>query len=105
MNDPNAPFGVDLLIPQVGGNARKTNVSLVLRVHSPALTRKHLQYDYQNGKLNELVDIIIEEKASLFVCAVGVPPQQVVDKLHTAGIPVMNVSSSLYYEGGVLTMP
>ena len=24
LNDPNAPFGVDLLIPQVGGNARKT---------------------------------------------------------------------------------
>ena len=27
LEDPNAPFGVDLLIPQVGGNARKTNVS------------------------------------------------------------------------------
>lgn len=26
LNDKNAPFGVDLLIPQVGGNARKTNV-------------------------------------------------------------------------------
>lgn len=26
LKDPNAPFGVDLLIPQVGGNARKTNV-------------------------------------------------------------------------------
>jgi len=25
--DKNAPFGVDLLIPQVGGAARKTNVS------------------------------------------------------------------------------
>lgn len=25
--DKNAPFGVDLLIPQVGGSARKTNVS------------------------------------------------------------------------------
>ena len=25
--DKNAPFGVDLLLPQVGGNARKTNVS------------------------------------------------------------------------------
>lgn len=73
LKDPNAPFGVDLLIPQVGGNARKTN------------------YDYQNGKLDELVDIIIEEKASLFVCAVGVPPQHVVHKLHGAGIPVMNM--------------
>ena len=25
LKDPNAPFGIDLLIPQVGGNARKTN--------------------------------------------------------------------------------
>ena len=27
LDDKNAPFGVDLLIPQVGGSARKTNVS------------------------------------------------------------------------------
>jgi hypothetical protein len=26
LNDPNAPFGVDLALPQVGGSARKTNV-------------------------------------------------------------------------------
>lgn len=26
LNDKNAPYGVDLLLPQVGGNARKTNV-------------------------------------------------------------------------------
>lgn len=26
LEDKNAPFGVDLLIPQVGGNARRTNV-------------------------------------------------------------------------------
>ncbi len=25
LNDPNAPFGVDLLLPKVGGGARKTN--------------------------------------------------------------------------------
>ena len=31
LEDKNAPFGVDLLIPQIGGNARKTNVSLALR--------------------------------------------------------------------------
>ena len=30
LEDQNAPFGVDLLIPQIGGNARKTNVSLFL---------------------------------------------------------------------------
>merc|ERR1712137_40882 len=71
--DKNAPFGVDLLLPQVGGSARKTN------------------YDYTDGKLPELIDIIIEEKAALFVSAVGVPPAWVVEKLHAAGIPVMNM--------------
>lgn len=71
--DKNAPFGVDLLLPQVGGNARKTNK------------------DYTGGTLHELVDIIIEEKAALFICAVGVPPKWAVDKFHAAKIPVMNM--------------
>jgi NAD(P)H-dependent flavin oxidoreductase YrpB (nitropropane dioxygenase family) len=43
------------------------------------------------GQLPELVDVIIEEKASLFVCAIGVPPKEVVDRLHAAKIPVMNM--------------
>ncbi|KAI0339563.1 2-nitropropane dioxygenase [Trametopsis cervina] len=73
LKDKNAPFGVDLLIPQVGGNARKTN------------------HDYTKGQLPELVDVIIEEKAKLFVCAVGVPPKWAVEKLHKAGIIVMNM--------------
>ncbi|CAI7652828.1 hypothetical protein PCG10_006528 [Penicillium crustosum] len=73
LHNKNAPFGVDLLLPQVGGSARKTN------------------YDYTKGKLGELVDIIIQEKASLFVSAVGVPPKAVVDKLHSAGILCMNM--------------
>ncbi|KAI9031982.1 2-nitropropane dioxygenase [Hyaloraphidium curvatum] len=71
--DKNAPFGVDLLLPQVGGNARATN------------------YDYTGGKLPELIDIIIEGGAKLFVSAVGIPPKWAVDKLHKAGIPVMNM--------------
>jgi NAD(P)H-dependent flavin oxidoreductase YrpB (nitropropane dioxygenase family) len=73
LNDKNAPFGVDLLLPQVGGNARKTN------------------YDYTKGKLGELVDIVIESGAKLFVSAVGVPPKAVVDKLHQHGILYMNM--------------
>jgi len=64
LNDKSAPFGVDLLLPQVGGSARKTN------------------YDYTKGKLGELVDIIIDSGAKLFVSAVGVPPRAVVEKLH-----------------------
>lgn len=71
LEDKNAPFGVDLLLPQVGGNARKTN------------------YDYTAGQLPELIDVIIDSGAALFVSAVGVPPKWVVDKLHAAGIPVM----------------
>ncbi|KAK1771672.1 putative nitronate monooxygenase [Phialemonium atrogriseum] len=73
LTDKKAPFGVDLLLPQVGGNARKTN------------------YDYTKGKLNEMVDIIIESGAKLFVSAVGVPPKAIVEKLHKAGIVYMNM--------------
>eukprot|EP01084_Bolivina_argentea_P056341 103136_1 len=74
LNDPNAPYGVDLLIPKIGGNARKTN------------------YDYTKGKLDELIDVIIEAKGcKLFVCAVGVPPKYIVDKLHKNNILVMNM--------------
>jgi len=73
LKDPNAPFGVDLLLPQVGGSARKTN------------------HDYTRGQLPGLIDVIIEEKTRLFVSAVGVPPREVVDKLHEAGILIMNM--------------
>ncbi len=52
LRDPSLPFGVDLLLPQVGGSARATNK------------------DYTRGTLGELVDIMIEEGVSLFVCAV-----------------------------------
>jgi len=73
LNDKNAPFGVDLLIPKLGAGARATN------------------YDYTKGKLSELVDIIIESGAKLFVSAVGVPPKSIVDRLHKAGIVYMNM--------------
>ncbi|PHH56263.1 putative nitronate monooxygenase [Ceratocystis fimbriata CBS 114723] len=74
LDDKNAPFGVDLLLPQVGGNARKTN------------------YDYTKGKLDGLVDVLIESGTKLFVSAVGVPPKHVVDRLHGAGILYMNMA-------------
>jgi NAD(P)H-dependent flavin oxidoreductase YrpB (nitropropane dioxygenase family) len=73
LHEKDAPFGVDLLLPKVGGGARKTNT------------------DYTEGKLPQLIDIIIESGASLFVSAVGVPPKWAVAKLHAAGIPVMNM--------------
>ncbi|KAJ6779321.1 hypothetical protein PWT90_02504 [Aphanocladium album] len=70
---PDLPFGVDLALPQVGGNARKTN------------------YDYTDGKLDELIDLTIESGAKLFVSAVGVPPKYIIDKLHANNILVMNM--------------
>ncbi|RFU29406.1 hypothetical protein B7463_g6931, partial [Scytalidium lignicola] len=73
LTDKNAPFGVDLLIPQVGGSARKTN------------------YDYTKGKLGELTDVIIESGVRLFVSAVGIPPKAIVDRLHDHGIIYMNM--------------
>lgn len=48
-------------------------------------------YDYTKGKLNELIDIIIDSGVKLFVSAVGVPPQHVVEKLHEHGILYMNM--------------
>lgn len=71
LRGPSLPFGVDLLVPKLGGNARKTNV------------------DYTRGQLMDLIDIIIELAAKVFVCAVGIPPRAVVDKLHAAGVLYM----------------
>lgn len=73
LRSPDLPFGVDLALPQVGGGARKTN------------------HDYTGGRLDELIDITIESGARLFVSAVGVPPRPVIDRLHAAGILVMNM--------------
>mmetsp|Transcript_46402 Transcript_46402/g.92064 ORF Transcript_46402/g.92064 Transcript_46402/m.92064 type:complete len:354 (-) Transcript_46402:107-1168(-) len=77
LQDKSAPFGVDLAIPQVGGNARKTN------------------HDYTHGHLPELIDIIVAEKAKIFICAVGVPPQWAVEKLHAGGVVVANMVGSV----------
>ncbi|ETS80097.1 hypothetical protein PFICI_07626 [Pestalotiopsis fici W106-1] len=73
LRSPDLPFGIDLALPQVGGNARKTN------------------HDYTSGKLDELIDITIDSGAKLFISAVGVPPRGVIDRLHAAGILVMNM--------------
>ncbi|KAK5084445.1 hypothetical protein LTS08_000120 [Lithohypha guttulata] len=73
LRDPSLPFGVDLLFPQVGGSARKTN------------------YDYTKGEAEQLIDVVIESGAKLFVSAVGIPPKHIVDKLHKHGILYMNM--------------
>lgn len=48
--------------------------------------------------------MIIEEKTKLFVCAVGVPPKEVVEKLHKAGILCMNVSLRVLVGAGARTV-
>ena len=73
LDQPDLPFGVDLLIPAVGGSARKTNV------------------DYTKGSLDDLITVIIEGGARVFVSAVGVAPKRIVDRLHAAGILYMNM--------------
>jgi len=73
LSSPSLPFGIDLALPQVGGSARKTN------------------HDYTHGTLDQLIDVTIEEGAKLFVSAVGVPPKYVIERLHKAGILVMNM--------------
>ena len=73
---PGKPMGVDLLLPKVGKGARATN------------------QDYTGGQLEALIKVIIEENVELFVCAVGVPPKWVVDKLHENDILVMNMVGS-----------
>jgi len=75
--DRSAPFGVDLAIPQVGAGARATN------------------HDYTHGHLPELIDVIVEEKSRIFICAVGVPPRWAVEKLHAGGVVIANMIGSV----------
>merc|ERR550532_2181169 len=72
LRSPDLPFGVDLAIVKVGGK-RKTN------------------YDYTKGKLDQLVEVMIEEGCKMFVCAVGVPEKRTIDRLHEGGIICMNM--------------
>jgi len=53
--------------------------------------KRSTSYDYTNGKLDELITVVIEQKARLFVSAVGVPPDRAIKRLHDAGILVMNM--------------
>jgi len=71
--DKSLPFGVDLALPKIGDGARKTN------------------HDYTHGQLDQLIDVTIEEGASLFISAVGIPPPHVIKRLHDAGIYIMNM--------------
>lgn len=73
LSRPDLPFGVDIAVPKVGAGARKTN------------------RDINEGRLDELIDITISSGAKLFVSSAGVPPKHIIDRLHGAGILVMNM--------------
>jgi len=73
LKSPDLSFGVDLALPKVGDGARKTN------------------HDYTHGQLDDLITVTIEEKAKLFISAVGIPPPHVIKRLHEAGILIMNM--------------
>lgn len=73
LTKPDLPFGIEIALPKVGGSARKTNV------------------DCTGGKLEELIDITISSGAKLFVGSAGVPPREVIERLHGAGVFVMTV--------------
>lgn len=84
LNDKNAPFGIDLLLPQVRhpgphelvhgvhGFVQYCDSRLIERLPVAFLqvggSARATNKDYTNGQLPELIDIIIQEKAALFVC-------------------------------------
>lgn len=61
------------------------------RFHQPIQILSNFVTQQTHGQLPQLIDVIINAGAKLFVSAVGVPPKWAIDKLHAAGIPVMNM--------------
>ncbi|KAK5166557.1 uncharacterized protein LTR77_008100 [Saxophila tyrrhenica] len=54
-------------------------------------TARKTNRDYTKGKIDDLIETIIDGGAKVFVSAVGVPPKKVVERLHEAGVLVMNM--------------
>ncbi|KAK6340609.1 hypothetical protein TWF696_008934 [Orbilia brochopaga] len=69
-NPLNVTFGIDILLPKVGGSARRTN------------------YDYTEGTAEKIIDVVIEEGGKMFISALGVPEPHLVDRLHRGGVLV-----------------
>ncbi|KAK0215560.1 2-nitropropane dioxygenase [Armillaria fumosa] len=80
LKDPSLPFGINLLLPQVGGGARKTN------------------YDYTKGKLDKLIDEIVEQlhKAKIPVMNMVGHPKHVTKALEVG----MDIICAQAGEGG-----
>ena len=73
---PGVPYGVDLVFPadpEKNPRARKTNK------------------DYLKNDLREVVQVLLDEKVPLLVCAIGVPEKWVTAALHANGTVIMNM--------------
>lgn len=73
---PGVPYGVDLVFPadpDKNPRARKTNK------------------DYLKNDLREIVQVLLDEKVPLLVCAIGVPEKWVTEVLHANGTIIMNM--------------
>jgi NAD(P)H-dependent flavin oxidoreductase YrpB (nitropropane dioxygenase family) len=51
-----------------------------------------VQYDYTKGTLDDLITVIIEGGAKLFVSAVGVAPKHIIERLHKHNVVYMNMA-------------
>lgn len=63
---------------------------------------RKINYDYINGKFDELIDIMIEFGVKLFVCVVGVLLKYVIEWLYNVGILIMNMVGYFKYVVKVL---
>ena len=76
---------------RLGDLRERPSVLPMFAVRRDATDLMFPSYDYTKGKVDELISIIIDSGAKLFVSAVGVPPKAVVDRLHKHGILYMNM--------------
>ena len=63
---------------------------MIVNRHHPN-SQRYVRYILTRDASHGKVEAIIESGATFFVSAVGVPPKKAVDRLHEAGIPVMNM--------------
>ncbi|KAL1893461.1 hypothetical protein Cpir12675_004114 [Ceratocystis pirilliformis] len=68
LTSPDLPWGINLPIIKIGNGARKTN------------------QDYTGGRLAELLDVVAESGAKLFVAAAGLPSHETIERLHNKGM-------------------
>ncbi|KAL5606617.1 hypothetical protein BROUX41_003015 [Berkeleyomyces rouxiae] len=71
---PDLPWGINVPIIKIGNGARKTN------------------QDYTGGRLADLLDIVADSGAKLFVAAAGLPSPETVVRFHEKGIIIATMA-------------